>query len=138
MKRGHVSAPQNTFIDTIIRKFDSQSKRLVPSIDRLVRHSINLDRRFLISNAQLPNKPIIYCNDAFCELTGYSRSDIIQRPCTCEFLYGQETNDKATRQIRHALHGSDEKEVEIILYKNTGPIDRLEHSSMNANERLIF
>jgi hypothetical protein len=25
MKRGHVSAPQNTFIDTIIRKFDSQS-----------------------------------------------------------------------------------------------------------------
>ena len=25
MKRGHVSAPQNTFIDTIIRKFDAQS-----------------------------------------------------------------------------------------------------------------
>ena len=59
------------------------------------------------------NKPIIYCNDAFCELTGYSRSDIIQKPCTCEFLYGPETNEKSIKQIRHALQGSDEKEVEI-------------------------
>ncbi|CAF4162520.1 unnamed protein product [Rotaria sp. Silwood2] len=102
MKRGHVSAPQNTFIDTIIRKFDSQN------------------RRFLISNAQLVNKPIIYCNDAFCDLTGYSRADIIQKACTCEFLYGAETSEKAAKQIRHALQGSDEKEVDIILYKNNG------------------
>jgi potassium voltage-gated channel Eag-related subfamily H protein 7 len=82
--------------------------------------SNELDRRFLISNAQLANKPIIYCNDAFCELTGYSRSDIIQKPCTCEFLYGNETNEKSIKQIRHALHGSEEKEVDIVLYKNTG------------------
>ncbi|CAF0746086.1 unnamed protein product [Rotaria sp. Silwood1] len=102
MKRGHVSAPQNTFIDTIIRKFDSQN------------------RRFLISNAQLVNKPIIYCNDAFCELIGYSRADVIQKACTCEFLYGAETSEKAAKQIRHALQGSDEKEVDIILYKNDG------------------
>ncbi|CAF0941362.1 unnamed protein product [Adineta ricciae] len=102
MKRGHVSAPQNTFIDTIIRKFDSQN------------------RRFLISNAQLANKPIIYCNDAFCELIGYSRADIIQKACTCEFLYGNETSEKAVKQIRHALQGSDEKEVDIILYKHNG------------------
>jgi PAS domain S-box-containing protein len=79
-----------------------------------------LDRRFLISNAQLTNKPIIYCNDAFCDLIGYSRADIIQKTCTCEFLYGTETNEKAAKQIRHALQGSDEKEVDIILYKNNG------------------
>jgi hypothetical protein len=33
MKRGHVSAPQNTFIDTIIRKFDSQSILICLSFD---------------------------------------------------------------------------------------------------------
>ncbi len=85
--------------------------------------SLKLDRRFLIANAQVINKPIIYCNDAFCELTGYSRSDIIQKPCTCEFLYGIDTNDKSIKQIRHALQGSEEKEVEIILYKNTGMVN---------------
>lgn len=79
-----------------------------------------LDRRFLIANSQLANKPIIYCNDAFCGLIGHSRADIIQKPCTCEFLYGQETSEKAAKQIRHALQGSDEKEVEIVLYKNNG------------------
>ena len=81
---------------------------------------VRLDRRFLISNAQLPNKPIIYCNDAFCALSGYSRADIIQKPCTCEFLYGQDTNEKAMKQIRHALQGNDEKEVEIVLYRSNG------------------
>ena len=119
MKRGHVSAPQNTFIDTIIRKFDSQSLSSHESRSSHHHHR-RLDRRFLIANAQLANKPIIYCNDAFCELIGCARADIIQKACTCEFLYGQETNEKATKQIRHALQGSDEKEVEIILYKNNG------------------
>ena len=33
MKRGHVSAPQNTFIDTIIRKFDSQSMLIFSRLD---------------------------------------------------------------------------------------------------------
>ncbi len=37
MKRGHVSAPQNTFIDTIIRKFDSQSM-LISIIYQLNKH----------------------------------------------------------------------------------------------------
>ena len=78
MKRGHVSAPQNTFIDTIIRKFDSQSKFL-PSLPSLFATFFYSDRRFLIANSRLANKPIIYCNDAFCELIGYSRADIIQK-----------------------------------------------------------
>ena len=68
----------------------------------------------------MANKPIIYCNDAFCDLIGYSRADIIQKACTCEFLYGNETSEKAAKQIRHALHGSDEKEVDIVLFKNNG------------------
>jgi hypothetical protein len=55
-------------------------------------------------------------------LIGHSRADIIQKPCTCEFLYGTETSEKAAKQIRHALQGSDEKEVEIVLYKNDGNI----------------
>ena len=98
-----------------------------------------LDRRFLISNAQLTNKPIIYCNDAFCELTGHSRSDIIQKPSTCEFLYGSETSDKAIKQIRHALQGSDEKEVEIILYKTTGKkLDQLGRSNVFASQASNF
>lgn len=96
-----------------------------------------LDRRFLIANSQLANKPIIYCNDAFCGLIGHSRADIIQKPCTCEFLYGQETSEKAAKQIRHALQGSDEKEVEIVLYKNNGNWLLLTNSKRERKRRLV-
>ncbi|KAF3836173.1 hypothetical protein F7725_028731 [Dissostichus mawsoni] len=70
VRRGHV-APQNTFLDTIIRKFDS--------------------RKFVIANARVENCAIIFCNDGFCHMCGYSRAEIMQKPCTCNFLYGPDT-----------------------------------------------
>uniref|UniRef100_A0A3B3B5F8 Voltage-gated inwardly rectifying potassium channel KCNH2 n=1 Tax=Oryzias melastigma TaxID=30732 RepID=A0A3B3B5F8_ORYME len=101
VRRGHV-APQNTFLDTIIRKFDSQS------------------RKFIIANARVENCAIIFCNDGFCLLCGYSRAEIMQKPCTCNFLYGPETKRLAIAQMAQALLGSEERKVEINLYHKDG------------------
>ncbi|XP_066301817.1 potassium voltage-gated channel subfamily H member 6-like isoform X2 [Branchiostoma lanceolatum] len=101
VRRGHV-APQNTFIDTIIRKFDGQN------------------RNFIIANAQVENLAIIFCNDGFCELCGYSRAELMQKPCWCEFLHGPKTNAKAIRQVRLALSSTEEKQVEILYYRKDG------------------
>ncbi|KAE8280119.1 Potassium voltage-gated channel subfamily H member 2 [Larimichthys crocea] len=98
VRRGHV-APQNTFLDTIIRKFDSQS------------------RKFVIANARVENCAIIFCNDGFCHLCGYSRAEIMQKPCTCNFLYGPDTKRLAIAQMAQALLGSEERKVEINLYR---------------------
>nr|XP_058903247.1 potassium voltage-gated channel subfamily H member 6-like isoform X2 [Kogia breviceps] len=89
VRRGHV-APQNTYLDTIIRKFEGQS------------------RKFLIANAQMENCAIIYCNDGFCELFGYSRVEVMQRPCTCDFLTGPNTPLSAMSRLAQALLGSEE------------------------------
>lgn len=101
VRRGHV-APQNTFIDTIIRKFDSQN------------------RKFLISNAQVKHKPIIYCNDAFCDLTKYKRAEMMQKPCDCEFLYGKMTSNLSKTQINQALTRTEETQVVVLLYRKDG------------------
>uniref|UniRef100_A0A8C7MV86 Voltage-gated inwardly rectifying potassium channel KCNH2 n=1 Tax=Oncorhynchus kisutch TaxID=8019 RepID=A0A8C7MV86_ONCKI len=101
VRRGHV-APQNTFLDTIIRKFDSQS------------------RKFIIANARVENCAIIFCNDGFCAMCGYSRAEIMQKPCTCNFLYGPHTKRLAIAQLAQALLGSEERKVEINLYKKDG------------------
>uniref|UniRef100_A0A7N8YE73 Voltage-gated inwardly rectifying potassium channel KCNH2 n=1 Tax=Mastacembelus armatus TaxID=205130 RepID=A0A7N8YE73_9TELE len=101
VRRGHV-APQNTFLDTIIRKFDSQS------------------RKFLIANARVENCAIIFCNDGFCHMCGYSRAEIMQKPCTCNFLYGPDTKRLAIAQMAQALLGSEERKVEINLYRKDG------------------
>ena len=78
------------------------------------------DRNFLIANAQVENKPIIFCNDGFCELCGYSRAEVMQKSCLCDFLHGPLTTQYAIRQIKDALGGSEEKQVEVLYYKKDG------------------
>uniref|UniRef100_A0A671UCG9 Voltage-gated inwardly rectifying potassium channel KCNH2 n=1 Tax=Sparus aurata TaxID=8175 RepID=A0A671UCG9_SPAAU len=101
VRRGHV-APQNTFLDTIIRKFEEQN------------------RKFIIANAQVENCAIIFCNDAFCGLCGYTRAEVMQKPCTCSFLYGPHTKRPAVAHMAKALLGAEERKVEISLYTKDG------------------
>ncbi|XP_035250013.1 potassium voltage-gated channel subfamily H member 7-like isoform X2 [Anguilla anguilla] len=101
VRRGHV-APQNTFLGVIIRKFEGQNKK------------------FIIANARVQNCAIIYCNDGFCEMTGYSRPDVMQKPCTCDFLHGQHTKRHAIAQMAQALLGSEERRVEITYHRKDG------------------
>nr|XP_046237987.1 potassium voltage-gated channel subfamily H member 7-like isoform X1 [Scatophagus argus]XP_046237988.1 potassium voltage-gated channel subfamily H member 7-like isoform X1 [Scatophagus argus] len=101
VRRGHV-APQNTFLGVIIRKFEGQNKK------------------FIIANARVQNCAIIYCNDGFCEMTGFSRPDVMQKPCTCDFLHGQFTNRHAVAQVAQALLGSEERKVEITYHRKDG------------------
>nr|XP_021492758.1 potassium voltage-gated channel subfamily H member 7-like [Meriones unguiculatus] len=106
VRRGHV-APQNTFLGTIIRKFEGQNKK------------------FIIANARVQNCAIIYCNDGFCEMTGFSRPDVMQKPCTCDFLHGPETKRHDIAQIAQALLGSEERKVEVTYYHKNGKVDSL-------------
>ncbi|KAF8794723.1 Potassium voltage-gated channel subfamily H like protein [Argiope bruennichi] len=101
VKRGHV-APPNIFIDSIIRKFD------------------NLNRKFIVANAQVENYPIIFCNDGFCEMVGWSRASLMQRSCICEFLHGPLTSSVAVAQIKECLASCHEKQLEILYYRKDG------------------
>ncbi|GAA6089034.1 potassium voltage-gated channel subfamily H member 7 isoform X1 [Tachysurus ichikawai] len=98
VRRGHV-APQNTFLGLIIRKFEGQNKN------------------FIIANARVQNCAIIYCNDGFCEMTGFSRPDVMQKPCMCDFLHGERTNRHSIAQVGQALLGSEERKVEITYHR---------------------
>uniref|UniRef100_A0A8C1UK68 Potassium voltage-gated channel, subfamily H (eag-related), member 6a n=1 Tax=Cyprinus carpio TaxID=7962 RepID=A0A8C1UK68_CYPCA len=101
VRRGHV-ALQNTYLDTIIRKFDGQN------------------RKFLIANAQMKNCGIIYCNEGFCQMFGFSRAEIMQQSCMCQFLVGPGTMKSALAQLAQALLGSEERKVEILYYSKEG------------------
>ncbi|XP_043916567.1 potassium voltage-gated channel subfamily H member 8-like [Protopterus annectens] len=96
-------APQNTFLDTIATRFDGT-------------HS-----NFVLGNAQVLNLyPIVYCSDGFCDLTGYSRTEVMQKSCACKFLYGSETSEQLKVQIQKALDDKREFKTEILLYKKSG------------------
>ncbi|KAL2081447.1 hypothetical protein ACEWY4_023300 [Coilia grayii] len=76
-----------------------------------------LDKKFIIANARVPNCAIIYCNDGFCEMTGFSRPDVMQKSCTCDFLHGELTKRHAISQVAQALLGSEERKVEITYHR---------------------
>uniref|UniRef100_A0A3Q3FSV6 Voltage-gated delayed rectifier potassium channel KCNH4 n=1 Tax=Labrus bergylta TaxID=56723 RepID=A0A3Q3FSV6_9LABR len=96
-------APQNTFLDTIATRFDGT-------------HS-----NFVLGNAQVQSLyPIVYCSDGFCELSGFARGELMQKSCTCHFLFGSETSEQITAQMQTALDERREFKTEIILYKKNG------------------
>ena len=78
------------------------------------------DRKYVIANAQVDIKPIIFCNDGFCEMCGFSRAEVMQKACYCEFLHGPLTLPAANRLIIEALTGTEEKQVEILYYRKDG------------------
>ena len=79
------------------------------------------DSNFILANAQVSKGfPIVYCSDGFCELTGFSRAEVMQKSCACKFLYGPETSESIILSIDDALEERKEFKDEIMFYKKTG------------------
>lgn len=72
----------------------------------------------VISNPRLPDNPIIACNSAFCDLTGYAPQEIVGR--NCRFLAGPGTEPWLSEEIRRAVREHCSVLVEILNYKRDG------------------
>ena len=90
------------------------------TIAEQIRVRLLADRNFIIANAQVDGRPIIFCNDGFCDLCGYTRAEVVQKPCTCDFLHGPLTSVHSLQVVTEALTGSEEKQVEVFYYKKDG------------------
>ena len=73
-----------------------------------------------LSDPDLPDNPIVYANEVFEEMTGYSRDEILGR--NCRFLQGDDHEQPALDQIRAAL--AEEQSVEVTLrnYRKDGSL----------------
>jgi len=71
-----------------------------------------------LSDPRQPDNPIIECNPAFEELTGYSREEVVGR--NCRFLHGPETEPWLTETLRSAIRRRQPVMVEITNYRRDG------------------
>nr|AML76774.1 putative LOV domain-containing protein [Fontinalis antipyretica] len=62
-----------------------------------------------------PDTPIVHASDVFCELTGYSREEVVGR--NCRFLQGPDTDPDAVREIREAIKAEKPCTVRILNYR---------------------
>ena len=72
----------------------------------------------VVSDPRLPDNPIIACNEAFCQLTGYDEAEIIGR--NCRFLRGAGTEVELTERLREGIAGGRPVMVEILNYRKDG------------------
>nr|AML76342.1 putative LOV domain-containing protein [Chloromonas rosae] len=77
-----------------------------------------IQQNFCISDPTLPDCPIVFASDAFLELTGYSREDVLGR--NCRFLQGPDTDQTTVEQIRSAIKAGAELTVRILNYTKAG------------------
>ena len=72
----------------------------------------------VISDPRLPDNPIVACNSAFCELTGYSLGEVLGR--NCRFLSGPGTEPWLSEEIKRGVREHRPVLVEILNYKRNG------------------
>ena len=77
-----------------------------------------IQQNFCISDPSLPDCPIVYASDAFLELTGYAREEVLGR--NCRFLQGPGTDQQTVQAIRDAIKAGSELTVRLLNYRRDG------------------
>lgn len=72
----------------------------------------------VLCNPLLDDNPIVFASEAFEELTGYRRKDVIGR--NCRFLQGEGTEPERVAELRRAIEAGEEVTVEITNYRADG------------------
>ncbi len=72
----------------------------------------------VVSDPREQDNPIVDCNQAFVDLTGYSREEIVGR--NCRFLAGPGTEADLTSLLRQGIAARRPVMVEILNYKKDG------------------
>ena len=72
----------------------------------------------VLSDPNQPDNPLVYVNDAFTRMTGYSFAEAVGQ--NCRFLQGEETDKRAVDQLRAAVEDGYEVSIDILNYRRNG------------------
>lgn len=92
-----------------------------------------------LSDPDMEDNPIVFANEVFEKITGYSREDIIGK--NCRFLQGDAHDQPELGKLREAIKKRQAVEVTLRNYKKNGELffNRLSVSPLLDSEgRLIY
>lgn len=72
----------------------------------------------IVTDSRQPDNPIVYCNQAFLDLTGYGREDVIGR--NCRFMQGKDTSQQSINKLRNGVAKQQHVRVTIKNYRKDG------------------
>ena len=71
-----------------------------------------------LADPHQPDCPLVYCNRAFLDLTGYSRDEVIGQ--NCRLLQGPKTKRSAAASLAEAIRSEQYTVVDILNYRKDG------------------
>ena len=104
----------------------SEGATRMPIEDLELREELRLKERAIdeapvgitIADADAPDEPMVYINDAFERLTGYSKERVVGR--NCRFLQGEDSDPEAVAEMRKAVDTGEPVSVELLNYRKGG------------------
>ncbi|TIP35532.1 MAG: PAS domain-containing protein, partial [Mesorhizobium sp.] len=72
----------------------------------------------IITDPRKPDNPIVFANDSFLRLTGYTREEVIGR--NCRFLQGPDTDAAAVAEVRAAVADGNDISIDLLNYRKDG------------------
>jgi PAS domain S-box-containing protein len=73
---------------------------------------------FCVTDPNLPDNPIVFVNQAFLDLVGYTRDEVLGR--NCRFLQGPQSDPAAVERVRGILARREVGTVELVNYRKDG------------------
>ncbi|RIX97947.1 PAS domain-containing protein [Aureimonas flava] len=71
-----------------------------------------------VTDPHQPDNPIVFANNAFIQMTGYSREEIVGN--NCRFLQGPDTDRATIAEVRAAIESRSEIATEVLNYRKDG------------------
>jgi hypothetical protein len=105
------SAKQPTHVFVPKATLSPKDQVVIDMLDPLVHN-------YVVTDPSLPDNPIVYASDAFCEFTEYSWDEIVGR--NCRFLQGDGTDKTDIARIRSAVSNGNDENVCLQNYKKSG------------------
>ncbi|WP_075618369.1 bifunctional diguanylate cyclase/phosphodiesterase [Paenisporosarcina indica] len=94
---------------------------------------------FVVADPEIPDNPLIYVNDEFLHMTGYSRDEVIGK--NYRILHGKETSIDSINTMDEQMTNGKHIHIELLSYQKEGTpfwSEAVFHPICDKQENLLF
>ena len=89
-----------------------------PSIQLLTETLNMIESGAVITDASKPDNPIVFMNDGFAHITGYTREEVLGK--NCRFLQGEKTDSLSVQTMRQSIKEARPFQHTLLNYRKDG------------------